>query len=79
MLHLAAMMGEAGTVRMLVEAGANTSLRDNEDRTPEVIATRFRRHEIADIFAGAQSGKFRRERQCYKSYQSLELSGMEVR
>ena len=63
MLHLAAMMGEAGTVKMLVEAGANTSLRDNEDRTPEVIATRFRRLEIADIFAGAQSGKFRRERQ----------------
>ena len=56
-------MGEAGTVRMLVEAGANTSLRDNEDRTPEVIASRFRRHEIADIIAGAQSGKFRRERQ----------------
>ena len=56
-------MGEADTVRMLVEAGANTSLRDTEDRTPEVIATRFGRREIADICAGASSAKFRRERQ----------------
>ena len=62
-IHLAAMAGEADTVTMLVEAGANTSLRDTEDRTPEVIATRFGRREVADICAGASSAKFRRERQ----------------
>ena len=61
--HVAAMAGDEATVRMLVEAGANTSLRDNEDRTPEVIAMRFRRKEIADICAGASSANFRRERQ----------------
>ena len=57
------MAGEAAIVRMLVEAGANTSLRDTEDRTAEVIATRFGRREVADICAGASSAKFRRERQ----------------
>lgn len=61
--HVAAMAGEEATLRMLVEAGANTSLRDNEDRTPEVIATRFGRSKIADICAGASPAKFRRERQ----------------
>ena len=72
--HVAAMAGEADTVRMMVEAGANTSLRDNEDRTPEAIATRFRRQEIADICAGASSTNFRRERQIKRVENNTEKS-----
>ena len=62
-LHLAAMLGQLGTVRTLVRAGANSRMEDSQGQTPADIATRFGFPEVARECCQANTEKFRRERQ----------------
>ena len=62
-LHLAAMFGNLQMVRMLLEAGANTTFRDCQGSSPGDVADKYGFREIASLCAGADVSKFKRERQ----------------
>ena len=51
-LHVAATYGYLGTVRCLVEAGADVSVRDAWGNTPATLATRNHHEHVAGLLAG---------------------------
>ena len=51
-LHVAATYGYLGTVRCLVEAGADVSVRDAWGNTPASLATRNHHEHVARLLAG---------------------------
>lgn len=48
-LHMAAMMGLEEVVLMLLQAGVNTKLEDEDGMTPSQVARQWRHSSVADI------------------------------
>ena len=48
-LFVAAMLGRLETANLLLQAGADTSVRDSLDRTADIVARSFGHHSVADI------------------------------
>ena len=48
-LFVAAMLGKLETANLLLQAGADTSVRDSLDRTADLVARHFGHHSVADI------------------------------
>ena len=48
-LFVAAMLGRVEVVLLLVQAGADTSLMDSDQRTPDLVARQYGHHMVADI------------------------------
>ena len=48
-LFVAAMLGRLETANLLLQAGADTTVRDNLHRTADVVARHFGHHSVADI------------------------------
>ena len=46
---MAAMLGRLETANLLLQAGADTTVRDNLHRTADVVARHFGHHSVADI------------------------------
>ena len=46
---MAAMLGRLDTANLLLQAGADTSVRDSLDRTADIVARSFGHHSVADI------------------------------
>lgn len=73
-LHLAAMLGNENIVNILLEAGANSTLKDSEHKTPGDIAKEYSYLKIEKICATAPKCKFKRERQVRK--EKTEINGV---
>lgn len=54
-LHLAAALGRADVVELLLERGADPALRDRRGRTPADLARNAKKEELADRLLAAQS------------------------
>ena len=48
-LFIAAMLGRLDIATLLLQAGADSRLEDEEDRTAEMIAHQYGHHMVADI------------------------------
>ena len=48
-LFVAAMLGRVEVVLLLVQAGADTTLMDSDQRTPDLVARQYGHHMVADI------------------------------
>ena len=46
---MAAMLGRVEVVLLLVQAGADTTLMDSDQRTPDLVARQYGHHMVADI------------------------------
>ena len=76
-LHLAAMLGHLGIVRILVRAGANSRMEDSQGQTPADIATRFGFPEVARECCEANTETFKRERQIRRPAEESSVSHQE--
>ena len=47
-LFVAAMLGRQEVALLLLQAGADTRITDNEDRTADMVARQFGHHMVAD-------------------------------
>ena len=47
-LFVAAMLGRQEVALLLLQAGADTRITDNEDRTAEIVARQYGHHMVAD-------------------------------
>lgn len=48
-LFVAAMLGRLETANLLLQAGADTTVRDSQDRTADIVARHFGHHSVADM------------------------------
>ena len=46
---MAAMLGRLETANLLLQAGADTTVRDSQDRTADIVARHFGHHSVADM------------------------------
>ena len=51
-LWLASRTGDLAMVQLLIDAGADASLKNNEDMSPEEVATKFKKEKVQQYFVG---------------------------
>ena len=50
-LHLAAMFGKCDVAHVLLEAGVDTSIKDDDGKTAEDVAKQYRKYNFADFLS----------------------------